>query len=300
MGDALDLVTFDDEAAPAVEYALSGTLVAGTLEEAVAIVRGWRDRAGFRRVVTLEGDVVEAGGVITGGTREGQAEGLLSRVRELALLRKKLEEAEEAYGKVRRREEELRRRFSTADQSLVAQRGQADEAKQELERRRLEAESLTGELKRLDEALERSRARRGEVEAELARLEPLPDEEAASPEEETALREEHSSALALVDRLSAERGPLRDALEQERLAKGRLQSRLEALAGEIERGERDLSALDAQSGSLRDELAGLEQEADEADADLDELSTVVARLTLDQDGEEEKLQGLRRRVNEIT
>ncbi|HUT98933.1 MAG TPA: chromosome segregation protein SMC [bacterium] len=299
VGDALDLVTFDDGVAAAVEFALGGTLVAESLGEAVTILREWRDRVAFRRIVTLQGEVVESGGVIVGGMREGLAEGLLSRVRELDRLRENLREAEEAYRVVHQSEDELRRRFSATDQSLVAQREQSTETRLELERERLEVERLTAELSRLEETIKRSLARTAEIQTELAGLEPLPEGAEANPEEEAALWEEHSAALAESERLSAERDSARNALEEERLARGKQESRLEVLTGEIERCGRDLAALDAQTASLREELSELDRESEEADADLEKLTSAVSELTLGSDDEERRFQDIHRRMGEI-
>ncbi len=300
IGDALDLVAFDEKVATAVEFALGGTLVAESLAEAVAILREWRDRVAFRRIVTLQGEVVESGGVIVGGMREGMAEGLLSRVRELDRLRDSLKEAEEAHREVRQREDELRRRFSATDQSLVAQREQSTETKLELERERLEVERLTAEIARLEEGIERSLARTEEIRTELAELEPLPAEAEASPEEEAVLREEHSAALAESERLAAERDSARDALEGERLGRGKLESQIESLSGEIERCGRDSAALDVQLASLGEELAELDRESEKADADLRELTTAVSELTLGSDDEERRFQDIHRRMGEIS
>jgi chromosome segregation protein len=300
VGDALDLVTFDDGTAPAVEFALGGTLVAESLGEAVEILREWRDRVAFRRIVTLQGEVVESGGVIVGGMREGMAEGLLSRVRELDRLRENLGEAEEAHRVVHQREDELRRRFSATDQSLVTQREQSAETRLELERERLEVERLTAEISRLENGIGRSLARIAEIQTELAELEPIPEGAEASPEEEAALREEHSAALAETQRLSAERDAVRDALEEERLARSKQESQLEVLSGEIARCGRDLAALDSQLDSLREELTGLDRESDEADADLDKLTTAVAELTLGSEEEERGFQDIHRRIGEIS
>ncbi|MCX7021888.1 MAG: hypothetical protein NTW26_06405, partial [bacterium] len=299
IGDALDLVAFDDGVAAAVEFALGGTMVAESLGEAVEMLREWRDRVAFRRIVTLQGEVVESGGVIVGGMREGMAEGLLSRVRELDRLRESLKEAEEAHRVVHQHEDELRRRFSASDQSLVAQREQSTETKLELERERLEIERLTAEFARLQDGIVRSMARMTDIQTELAELEPLPEGTEASPEEEAALREEHSAALAESERLSAERDAVRNALEEERLARGKLESQLEALATEIERCGRDISALDSQLNSLGEEQTGLDRESEEADADLEKLTSAVARFALDSDGEESKFQDIHRRMGEI-
>ena len=61
IGVASDLVKFDSKFAPAIEYALGNTLVVEDLEVARAI------GIGKVRMVTLEGDLIEKSGAMTGG-----------------------------------------------------------------------------------------------------------------------------------------------------------------------------------------------------------------------------------------
>ncbi len=300
IGDALRLVTYSDEVAPAVEFALGGCPVAETLDVAVGILREWRGKVSFRRIVTLEGEVVEASGAIAGGTREGLAEGLLSRVRELDQLTDNLKEVEESYREARKLEDDLRQKFSSADQTLVAQQERSSEVRLELERNRIELERLGGEISRLEAGIELSQVRGREIEGELAGLEPLPDETGLSPEDEATLREEHSASVARVERLAAEEKQALDELNEERLARSRLESQLENLTGQIEHLGRDLTALDGQMGSFQNELNELEKESTDADSDLERLSSEVAQLTIDKEDEEREFHRIRRKLNEIT
>ncbi len=300
IGDALRLVAYSDGVAPAVEFALGGCLVVDTLDVALSILREWRGKVSFRRVVTLEGEVVEASGAIAGGTREGLAEGLLSRVRELDQLTENLKEVEESYREAHKIEDDLRQKFSSADQTLVAQRERSSEVRLELERNRIELERLGGEISRLEAGIELYQVRRREIEGELAGLEPLPDETGVSPEDEAILREEHSASVAHAEGLAAEEKQALDELNEERLARSRLESQLENLTGQMMRLERDIIALDGQMESMLNEINDLDKESTDADADLERLSSEVAQLSINKEDEEREFHQIRRKLNEIT
>lgn len=80
VGVASELIHYAPEYQPVVENLLGRTLVVRDLEAGIAVMK--RGRHQFS-VVTLAGDVMRAGGAMTGGTSQNQAISLLSREREM-------------------------------------------------------------------------------------------------------------------------------------------------------------------------------------------------------------------------
>ena len=87
IGVASDLVKTDRRYADIVSNLLGRTLVAENLDRAMAIARSLGNRV---RVVTLDGQVVNAGGSLTGGSA-ARGSGILSRANELKRLRETAE-----------------------------------------------------------------------------------------------------------------------------------------------------------------------------------------------------------------
>ena len=83
IGIAQELIDYDNEYEPAMQHLLGNTLVIEDLDVAVALTRQFRPRA---RLVTLEGDVIDTSGAITGGQTNQRQSGLLRRARELETL----------------------------------------------------------------------------------------------------------------------------------------------------------------------------------------------------------------------
>ncbi|MCW5946963.1 MAG: chromosome segregation protein SMC [Fimbriimonadales bacterium] len=94
LGVAADLVSCDPADTNAIELHLGGVLVAEGIDNAVKLAR----REGFRKIVTLDGEVLYAGGAVTGGRSAKQSSGPLKRQAELEEAEKRLkicaEEAE--------------------------------------------------------------------------------------------------------------------------------------------------------------------------------------------------------------
>ena len=85
VGVAFDLVSFDEKYKGIFENLLGRTVVAESLSDAVRMARASGNRL---RIVTLDGQIINAGGSMTGGS-SGKNSGILSRANELEGLRKR-------------------------------------------------------------------------------------------------------------------------------------------------------------------------------------------------------------------
>ncbi len=186
VGLAVELCRFPAEIEPAVRYALSDTIVAESLEA----VRGLTGV----RVVTREGDLLERGGAIVGGSArashrrgpdlEGKRARLRAARRELAGLREEIErlsgelaKAEQALHEHSRRLAKERSERSAAEAQLSSLREKRKETYLALERKRAalaraerEAAELSGELGALGEVQPPREEVTGSVEVLQARL----------------------------------------------------------------------------------------------------------------------------------
>ena len=88
IGLASELVTYDHTFRGLMEYLLGRTVVADNLNHAVAMSRQYSSRF---KIVTLDGQVMNTGGSMTGGS-VSHGTGILNRVNELARLEKKEKE----------------------------------------------------------------------------------------------------------------------------------------------------------------------------------------------------------------
>ena len=91
-GFGVDCVSFDGVYKGVMEYLLGRVIVLDTLDNAIALSR--RITGGFR-FVTLEGEIISAGGAITGGAYRNKTANLLERRSEIATLEATLKEKNE-------------------------------------------------------------------------------------------------------------------------------------------------------------------------------------------------------------
>ena len=124
LGFAVDLISYDKEAEPAIRFLLGRVLVAENIDAALAAAKAGRYRL---RVVTLDGDVVNAGGSMSGGSKRHK-EGFLARKVEIT-------QAEAAVKQLHQRmlswQEQLETEEATAKKQMAALE-QANTALQQL------------------------------------------------------------------------------------------------------------------------------------------------------------------------
>lgn len=299
IGDVLGLVDFADEVAPAIEFALGGTLVLEDMASATALLRAWRDRVRFRRLVTLDGELVESSGAISGGGARSGSGGLLGRERELEQLRDNLATLKQQYEAARARENELRDEFSASSSALEQLREQVSQTRLELERTRETADNRRRETKRLDERRQETAAARRRADLELEALDAEPAPETDDGAEQRELRAAHDVALKERDRSSARLDALRETVAEEKLGLQRLDSDLDSVADELQRVEAALSDNERRRRDVETAEREIEEEDAAADQDLEELNSRLAELTLGKESDEQHLIELRRALNEL-
>ncbi|MFC5970687.1 chromosome segregation protein SMC [Halomarina salina] len=297
---AYNLIDFDATYAGIFSYVVGDTLVVEDMATA-------RDLMGKFRMVTVEGELVEKSGAMTGGSRSGSRYSFSSGAGQLERVAKRINELEEKRKSVR---EELRDVESRLDDARDRQTDAADkvrEVESEMERTEGRIEEIRETVERKEEELDSIDADReevseqmddleadieaqdetiAEVEAEIADLEAeLRDSEVAElTERAEEIREEIADLDAETDDLDgtlnehqlekqyAEEAieDLHDDIEAAQNRKADAEERVDELEGDIEEKEAVLDEKQEQVEELEEELADLKGERDDLKADLRE------------------------------
>ncbi len=113
IGFAIDLVSFDKKFLPAFEFVFSDTIVTEDFESAKKY--GFRKR----RAVSLDGDLVEKSGLVTGGHYHKGSAGLSLQVEDKSPeVAKRLVGLERILADLRRQQEELRKQSKTLEREI--------------------------------------------------------------------------------------------------------------------------------------------------------------------------------------
>lgn len=140
VGIASSLVTFDPTYKDVIENLLGNVIISTELKGANEIAKTLGHRY---RVVTLDGDVVNPGGSMTGGTIKQKTTSLFTRQRELEDINRKLPEME-------RKTEALEQQVKTLKETIQEHERQLAQLKEICETVRIEEEQLKGSIRELE------------------------------------------------------------------------------------------------------------------------------------------------------
>ncbi|MDZ7800772.1 MAG: chromosome segregation protein SMC [Trueperaceae bacterium] len=192
IGLASERVSCDARYRPAVDQVLGGTALVDTAERATALAKRYARRP---RMVTLDGAILEPGGALSGGRRQGRGPVLGAAA--------ELEEAEATRDRAREAEAAAKAEVEAAQAAFETARAGVEEARAALDRAR-EAEVRAQEARAADARMrEELEGRRQRLEQALAALPEVPG--GVAPERLAEVRERDARA----------RGTLADANKAE-------------------------------------------------------------------------------------
>ncbi|MBB5149894.1 chromosome segregation protein SMC [Ureibacillus thermosphaericus] len=254
---AHELVEFDEHNRNIVEYLLGNVLVAENLEGASQIAR----LCGYKyRVVTLDGDIVNAGGSLTGGSVK-QQNSLFTRKAELEQLKKNLSQIEQSIY-------QAEKTLATEKETLTTLREQVELLKVQSEQYRQEEMELHSKYVELE--LEEKNLKNT---VNLASSE----KSSASSRREALLKQKSQTEERLAE-LNKELQKVNDKVEQ--LSKAKIQSET----------EKDL--LREQSAEKRSELAVLQEQ-------LNQLQIQTADIALKRSKVFQQMESISREIEWI-
>jgi chromosome segregation protein len=140
IGTAADLIQFDQKYAEVVKSLLGNVVIARDLKGANEIAKMLQYRS---RIVTLDGDVVNPGGSMTGGAVKQKSSSLLSRKGELEELTNKLADMEEKTNLLESKVKSLKSETQSSEARLEELRKTGEEL-------RFKQQSLKGDLREVE------------------------------------------------------------------------------------------------------------------------------------------------------
>jgi chromosome segregation protein len=275
LGSVLNLIKYDKKFANVFLYVFGNTHVVNSVDD-------FKSFPGLR-MVTLDGDIAESSGVVSGGTsikrsirdtlksnqlekdlndakklRETYLSQLYSIGEQMSILRKQI-----ARDEIRKKELEIEL-GSVSSEDLNEIRRQISEKELDLQDLEREILNLEGEKARIRIAIEQ-----GEGEKEIARLDneikSYSNELAALEEklksQDSILLEERLSALnSSLDQLQKEKKEIESALSELNAKLKQITKQLEAKEEKIKDASKELEKLYAESKQIQDEMDMINQE----------------------------------------
>lgn len=293
VGIGAELVGYDPQYGNIVGSLLGNVVFASDLERANKMAA----RCQYRfRIVTLEGDVVNAGGSMTGGSQHRKNSNLLGRKRQLDQLATDIREADEMLDKLRKGLTDVREQVSASEQLLEKLREAGDH-------KRTEEQSIAGDLKQVDhewrhvsEQFELYGQEKSHYLKEIEELEQA-KEQAEKKLVELEKQEQHiqqSIQAAEYARKANEsaKEELQDRLTELKVREGKLDQECFSIREQLRRSEEDCSILkrelDQNRSILQSIVADLEKNVQQSATQREELNEY--KLKKEQAGEQLELE----------
>ncbi|KIY21653.1 chromosome segregation protein SMC [Mesobacillus subterraneus] len=259
IGTAADLIQYDQKYAEVIKNLLGNVMIARDLKGANEIAKMLQYRS---RIVTIEGDVVNPGGSMTGGAVKQKSSSLLSRKGELEDLTNKLADMEE-----KTRAQELRVKALKADmQSSEARLAELRKTGEEL---RFKQQALKGDLREVELEQKNSNERLSIYDSEKTQLDTDKAKLQTRLAELDELLEKYRQTLVQLDK------------EIERLTelKKTNTTSKETLVSEISDLKISLAAKREQLSHMKEKLDSASLQADEQSDKLSELKEDLSLLS---------------------
>jgi chromosome segregation protein len=310
-GPMLELIGFDRHYDRVASYLLGDVLVVENLQNALTL---WRQTQTRKTLVTLDGEVIDPHGVVTGGSRESAVAGVLSQKREMRELEEVVAKLDQDYqaslAKHVSNKQALAEVGATLDQTaaairndeidLAAHRKDVDRLTRERTQAQARRAQLAQSLDSLRASTEQNRVRLEEQSAQL-----VAEQEGAGALDATAeaLRTQVETSSEAVDRLMAELSTVKVSAAQAGDRKRMARENVERLRREVADHESRRVQLEQAAGedltraeALRVEAEQLRQEASQLQAELAERSRAYSERST---AAEERSGALARREAEL-
>ncbi|MFR8530557.1 MAG: chromosome segregation protein SMC [Anaeromassilibacillus sp.] len=292
VGIAGKLCTCDEQYNGILHSLLGRIVVAEDLDAATAVARRYRYRF---RIVTLDGQVVNAGGSLTGGSLARNS-GLLSRASEIERIRAQAdqlrEQAEQAAAALRAANEEA----SAAEAALTGAKGELATAQEE--RIRIEAEH------------NRAKADRQTIAADIAALEQESAVAAGRLEEQRAIQKQAEQKLGeatlQISVLQGKMNEIRSGRSEQNQLSDTLSNQLQELRIESLSAQKDIESLRATIADIErrkedraGHVAGLRQEMERVQDSIVSLQTRIEELKKEAASLREQAKASTARIEEL-
>lgn len=272
---ASDLVSYDNKYTEIIRWLLGRTAVAEDIDSAIAIAKKYSYRF---RIVTLDGQVINAGGSMTGGSRVQNA-GILSRGNEIERLKGSLASMQKELDGMLSDYKLLSEDASAAKAELEGAEGDLLRAKEENIRRegelKLASDKLSSVSSGVKELLE-------EKETLEKRIESVSSGAEAARSQIDELKETLENKEKELESITGDSKTLQKDREEVASKAAEIRLRIVSLQKDVEANTDEITRLKNRKTGHLDRLSELDGEIREIEEKNDELRALTERLSADE------------------
>lgn len=301
-GFGVQCIKYDPKYQKVMEYLLGRVIIVDTLDHAVKLSKN--SSGGGLRFVTLEGEVINSGGAITGGTFRNNTSNLLERKaeakqlgeklvsmeqskisgdKEIETLREEILQGQDLIGKMDRNHREKELELLSKENSIGTMKQQLADWRLSDEKRQRELNNIDNETKSSESMIEEIKAVVKRAEEEIAEIEKMADSGVIKYEEKKAeldaINEEITKARIAVGTAESQKNHVGQLLSRITEYKTELAEEKAAKELAIQSLEEEKQGLENGGSSLADEIRVMEQEKESVEKYLAEIEEEKAAVS---------------------
>lgn len=286
-GYGVDCLKFDDKYRKAIEYLIGNVVVMDSMDNAIALSK---NIGGSHKLVTLEGEIITAGGSITGGRHKHKSTNIFERKAEINQLAKELDELASDEKAAVEKMASLRKSIETLDGEIIKLGEEITEKERELfakeneitlintaitdfestsERWQKELENIEREKAGADSTIGKLEEEIASTEKELSEIQTWLETEGTGYEEKRLALEEKSSKITEA-RIAV--GSCENEKQKVDAIVSRVEMQIRSYKSDKQRKENELSAMVEEKNAIlgtHSENADVIEEKKQAKQDVD-------------------------------
>jgi chromosome segregation protein len=317
-GFGVQCIKYDPKYQKVMEYLLGRVIIVDTLDHAVKLSKN--ATGGGLRFVTLEGEVINSGGAITGGTFRNNTSNLLERKteakqlgeklvsmeqskiscdKEIETLRGDLLRGQELIGKMDREHREKELELLSKENSISTMEQQLADWKLSDEKRQRELNNIDGETKSSENMIEEMKAVVKKAEEEITEIEKMADSGITKHEEKKAeldaINEERTKARVAVGTAESQKNHVDQLLARITEYEKELTEEKAVKELAIQSLEEEKQSLENGGSSLAGEIGVMEEEKESVEkylAEIEEEKAAVSKYLNEITQKREEMDGI--------
>lgn len=280
LGIASELVSFSENVAPVMQNLLGAIVIARDLDSANLLARQLRYQV---RIVSLDGDVMNAGGSMTGGaTKQGNRGNLFNQGHELAEWTKRYEEINQALQAKEAFVRDLQAKVADQTESLETLRTQGEQTRLAYQEAQSSVERVAAELTRLQKEQSLFSYEAKELESFLNDYQV----------------QKETLEFKQVD-LKTQQDKINQEIQQLNEESDQLEEKRAGINAELSRLQADYAVLDERLLYLERQALGFEEQINELTNQIVNLENQLLALSSDSSDHEESEESLTQRLTEL-
>lgn len=292
VGIAAELCSCDKKYSKILGSLLGRIVIADDLNSAASIAKKYSYRF---KVVTLDGQVVNAGGSMTGGSQLRNT-GMLSRQSEIKKLKSQTEKLSKKAEDAQKLSEQVNREYASIEADLLGYRADLSNKQQDLVRLEAEKRACDNEINNTQAAVESAEQELGECADKIENLKESQKDAKAQLTELNVniaeIEERVNSVTGNRAELTKKREELSVKLQNIRLEIVTAQKDIDALNSEIVFARNAGSGNDKRKAMMLAQIEGIEKTIEEIKADIDKYQSDIESLENTQKSINEQIEAI--------